>query len=288
MTVVDRNEARRQLREEAKAQLDALCKAVNSNVSSASPRLPASVEKLATASATLMAKQMATADVSGLTAMVEEAGSTHDEHERERLMKKILQEADRIQENGMSNVDAVTNQICTLICQVPNAVPSNASPTRLPARKNATLTATVRAADLLAAATVPANATTGVTAIATADADDDWGGAPCINHILFTGWFPFQFTFRDFSPSLRSSPTAKNETPFLNVAHSSPTLPCSGRRGSSAARMRAHQLLSNIKSRCRPPAGEVTRSTTPSATNRRRKEKEKLRMRSKPNRAMAR
>ena len=97
--------------------MSALCKAVESNVSSTTPQLPASVEKLATSSATLIAKQMATADVSSLTAMVEEAGSTRGERQREELMEKTLQEADRIQENGMSNVDAVTNQICTLICQ---------------------------------------------------------------------------------------------------------------------------------------------------------------------------
>ena len=61
---------------------------------------------------------MATADVSSLTATVEEAGLTRDERQREELMEKMLQEADRIQDNGMSNVDTVTNQICTLICQV--------------------------------------------------------------------------------------------------------------------------------------------------------------------------
>jgi hypothetical protein len=76
------------------------------------------VEKLATSAATLIAKQMATADVSGLTALVEQAGLTRDEHQREELMEKILTEADRIQDNGMSNVDTVTNQICTLVCQV--------------------------------------------------------------------------------------------------------------------------------------------------------------------------
>jgi hypothetical protein len=117
-TLVDRNKARRELRVEARAQTDALCKAVEANISCTNPQLPASVEKLATSAATLIAKQMATADVSGLTALVEQAGLTRDEHQREELMEKILTEADRIQDNGMSNVDTVTNQICTLVCQV--------------------------------------------------------------------------------------------------------------------------------------------------------------------------
>ena len=110
------NSGRPQRSLEARAQ-HALCKAVEANVSCTNPQLPASVEKLAASAATLIAKQMATADVSSLTAMVEQAGLTRDERQREELMEKIPQEADRIQDNGMSNVDTVTNQICTLICQ---------------------------------------------------------------------------------------------------------------------------------------------------------------------------
>ena len=155
-----------------------------------------------------MAKQMATADVSSLTAMVEEAGSTQDENERELLMEKILQEADRAQESGivMSNVDAVTNQICTLICQVltlkrcfkcsslehvsnSSACPKKFNADRSPRRRNRSRERNDRG-----------------------DGDRDrrrrrdWGATPCINHLFFTGWFPFQFTFRDFSPSLSLSP----------------------------------------------------------------------------------
>ena len=65
------------------------------------------------------------------------------------------------------------------------------------------------------------------------------------------------------------------------VPRSSPTLPCSGRAHPPCACART-RLPSDIQ--CRPPpAGEVTRSAKPSG-NGRRKEKEKLRMRSKPNR----
>ena len=98
----------------------------------------------------------------------------------------------------------------------------------------------------------------------------------------FSGWFPFQFTFREFSPSLRCSPKAKNERPSSNAARSSPH--CHAVAGAHPHACARTSCLVTFN-RCRPPpAGEVTRSRKPSTANRRRKEKEKLRMRSKPNR----